>query len=98
MPLHIAKSILAVYAWLVVGMLLLFLWRIAGFYATASGQPVRHRFLVLPGVLLAAGAIWYLLNNRDFVGEPVGDLLLFGGGGLLFLFSNRLERMMTGER
>jgi hypothetical protein len=98
MPLQIAKSILAVYAWIVVGVLFFFLWRIAGFYERASGQRVGHRFLVLPGVLLAAGVIWYLLHNSDFVGEPVGDLLLFCGGGLLFLFSNRLERLMTGER
>jgi hypothetical protein len=59
---------------------------------------VGHQFLVLPGVLLAAGVIWHLLHGSDFVGQPVGDLLLFGGGILLFLFSNRLEILMTGER
>jgi ABC-type Fe3+ transport system permease subunit len=98
MPLQIAKSILAVYAWIVVGVLFVFLWRIASFFGRASRQRVRHRLLVLPGVLLAAGVVWYLLHNRDFVGEPVGDLLLFSGGSLLFLFSSRLERLMTGER
>jgi hypothetical protein len=98
MSLYIAKSVLAVYAWIVVGVLFFFLWRIAGFYERASGQRVGHRFLVLPAVLLAAGVIWYLLHDNDFVGRPVGDLLLFGGGVLLFLFSSRLEKLMTGER
>jgi hypothetical protein len=98
MPLEIAKTILAIYAWGVVGVLFFFLWRIAGFYESASGQRVGHRFLVLPAMLLAAGAIWYLLHDNDFVGQPVGDLLLFLGGTLLLLFGNRLQKLMTGER
>ena len=96
--MQIVKSILAVYAWIVVGVLLFFLWRIANFYERASGKRVGSRFLALPGVLIAAGAIWYGLHCIDFVGQPVGDLLLFGGGSLLFLFSTRLVRLMTGER
>lgn len=96
--MEIAKTILATYAWIVVGVLFFFLWRIAGFYEAASGQRVGHRFLVFPGVLLAAGVIWYLFHDSDFVGQPVGDILLFVGGILLFLFSNRLEKLMTGER
>jgi hypothetical protein len=96
--LQIAKTFLAVYAWIVIGVLFFFLWRIADFYERASGQRVGHRFLVLPGLLLAAGAMWYLLHDSDFVAQPVGDLLLFGGGLLLLLFGARLERLMTGER
>jgi hypothetical protein len=79
-------------------MLFFFLWRIAEFYERASGQRVGYRFLVLPGVLLAAGVVWYLAHNNDFVGQPIGDLLLFAGGILLFLFSSRLQKLMTGER
>jgi hypothetical protein len=98
MPMEIAKAVLATYAWIVVGVLFFFLWRIAGFYERASGQRVGHRFVVLPGALLAAGAIWYLRRDSDFVGQPVGDLLLFLGGVTLLLFSNRLQKLMTGER
>ena len=96
--MQIVKTLLTVYAWVVVGVLLFFLWRIAAFYERASGKRVGSRFLALPGVLLAAGVIWYGLRSIDFVGQPVGDLLLFGGGALLFLFSTRLVRLMTGER
>lgn len=97
MPIQLAEQALAAYACLLIGVLLFFLWHIAGFYERASGQRVGHRFLLLPGLLLAAGVIWYLYRESAFVGEPVGDLLLFGGGSLLFLFANRLQRLMTGE-
>jgi hypothetical protein len=96
--MQIAKTILSIYAWVVVGALSFFLWRIAEFYERASGQRVGQRFLALPAVLLAAGVIWYILHNSDFVGQPLGDLLLFSGGILLLLFSNRLEKLMTGEK
>ena len=96
--MHTVKSILTIYAWIIVGVLLFFLWRIATFYERASGKRVGSRFLALPGLLMAAGAIWYGLHSIDFVGQPVGDLLLLGGGSLLFLFSTRLVRLMTGER
>jgi hypothetical protein len=97
MILQIVKQVLTVYSWLVVGALLVLLWRIAGFYEDASGQKVGHQFLLLPGALLAAGVIWYLRHNRDFVGEPIGDLLLFSGGTLLILFGSRLQNLMTGK-
>jgi len=95
--LEIAKDVLSIYAWLVIGALIVFIWHIAGFYEKASGQPVGQRFLILPSLLLASGVIWYIRWDCDFVGQPVGDVLLFAGGMLLFLFAARLEKMMTGE-
>ncbi len=97
MLLQITKYVLTVYSWLAIGALLFFLWRIAGFYQDASGQRVGHRFLLLPGALLIGGLIWYLVHDIDFIGKPIGDLLLFGGGILLVLFSERLQKLMTGE-
>ena len=97
MLLQFIQQVLTIYSWLVIAALLFFLWRIASFYADASGQQVGHSFLLVPGVLLAAGVIWYLAHGSDFVGQPTGDLLLFGGGILLFLFSGRLQKLMTGE-
>jgi hypothetical protein len=32
------------------------------------------------------------------MGQPVGDLLFFGGGSLLFMFGGHLQELMTGER
>ncbi len=98
MLLQIAKHILAAYAWLAIGLLFYFLWRIAAFYERASGQRVGHRLLLVPGGLFAAGVLWYLWVDSDFVGHPVGDLLLCGGGILLLFFSGRLAALMTGGR
>lgn len=98
MLVEIAKQVLAGYVTIVVGALIFFLWRIASFYEAASGKRVGHRFLLLPSLFLSVGALWYLGHEVDFVGRPVGDFFLFAGGILLFFFSSRLTRLMTGER
>jgi len=92
------KHILAIYSWAVIGILIVFLWRIAYFYEKTSGQRVYYYVLLLPSLLLAAGAIWHLVCDGEFIGQPAGDLLLFGGGALLWLFGFRLQELMTGER
>ena len=92
------KQVLTIYAWAVIGVLIVFLWRIASFYAKTSGQRVGQYSLILPMLLLAAGAIWYLRSSGEFIGQPIGDLLLFGGGVSLCLFGVRLKDLMTGGR
>ena len=92
------QATLTVYAWTVIGILIFFLGRVAYFYEKTSGQRVGYLFLLFPALLLAAGAAWYLVCNRQFIGQPVGDLLLFVGGCLLCLFGARLQGLMTGER
>ena len=96
--MEVIKTILTIYSSAIVGVLIIFLWRIAFFYEQTSGQRVGHYFLLLPALLLAAGAVWYLKNGGDFTGQPAGDLLLFIGGALLCLFGSRLQELMTGER
>lgn len=96
--MRIVALVLAVYAWAAVGVLLIFLGRIAFFYEKTSGQRVHYQLLPIPALLLGAGAIWYLVCDVEFTGQPVADLLLFGGGILLGLFGSRLHELMTGER
>lgn len=96
--MEIVETILTVYSWAVIGMLVVILQRIAYFYEKTSGQRTGYYFFLLPALLLAAGAIWYLLHGSTFIGQPIGDLLLFGGGVLLCLFGFRLQDLMTGER
>ncbi len=96
--IELVKIILTIYAWAVIGMLIVFLCRIAYFYEKTSGQRVGYYFLFLPALLLAAGAIWYLVYDREFIGRPISDLLLCSGGVLLCLFGFRLQELMTGER
>lgn len=96
--MDVVRYVLAVYSWAVVGVLLVFLWRIAYFYEKTSGQSVPHYLVIFPALLLAAGVVWYLVHSVGFTGQPVGDLLLFGGGILLLLFGSRLQELMAGER
>jgi hypothetical protein len=95
---QIIKYALMLYSWVAIGMLIVFLGRIAYFYEKTSGQRVGYYLVVVPALLLAAGAVWYIVRRVEFTGEPVGDLLLFFGGLLLFLFGGRLQELMTGER
>lgn len=96
--MQVLKYVLTIYAWLVIGMLFVFLGRIAYFYEKTSGQRVGHYLLFIPSLFLAGGAVWYLVYSVEFIGEPVGNGLLFIGGLLLLLFSGRLQELMTGER
>lgn len=94
----VAQLVFSIYAWIAIGVLVAFLWRIAYFYQKASDEPLRHRLLAVPVVLLGAGALWYIVRGGEFVGHPASDTLLFVGGLLLILFSARLQELMTGER
>jgi hypothetical protein len=96
--MQILEYILAIWSWVVIGILLVFLWRIAYFYQKTSGQRVGYYLFIVAVVLLAIGAVWYLIVNVDFTEEPIADALLFGGGLLLFVFGGRLQELMTGER
>ena len=96
--MKVVKTILSVYSWAAIGVLIAFLGRIAYFYAKTSGQRVGYYWLILPALLLVAGVVCYLRYGGDFTGQPTGDLLLFGGGVLLCLFGSRLQELMTGER
>ncbi len=90
--------ILTIYSWSIIGLLLIFLVRIAYFYEKTSGQKTSYYFPIIPALLLAGGVVWYLVHGATFTGEPVGDLLLFGGGVLLSAFGIRLQEFMTGGR
>jgi hypothetical protein len=99
MPLlNYVKLGLAVYSWIIVGVLLLFLGRIAYFYEKTSRQRVRYMLYSIPTALLGFGALWYLFSDVEFVRQPVGDLSLFLGGVLVYVLGERLREMMTGER
>jgi hypothetical protein len=94
----ILEYVLAIWSWVAIGILIVFLWRIAYFYQKTSGQRVGYYFLIVATLLLVGGAVWYLVADIEFTGEPAADLFLFGGGILIFVFGGRLQELMTGER
>jgi len=95
---NVIKFILTAWSLGVVWLLLLFLARIAYFYEKTAGQRVGYFLPIVPAILLAAGTIWYLVKDVDFIGESAGDLLLLAGGLALILFGAHLQEVMTGEK
>ncbi len=91
------QYVLSIYSWIIIGVLIIFLGRIAYFYERTSGQPVGYRLLIAPGMLLTGGAAWYLAQNPVFAKDAVGNALLCAGGVLLVVFGARLRRLMMGE-
>jgi hypothetical protein len=95
---EVIQQALTAYSWAVVGLLLAFIGRIAYFYGRTSRERVRYWLVAAPGLVMVAGAAWYSVHEIGFVGQPVGDLLLFCGGVLLIAMGSRLRDLMTGAR
>jgi len=91
-------SILVLYSWIVVAILLLFLFLIGRFYEMQFRQRSYYRLFVLPLVLFLAGAIWYLFDTQDFVGMPGPDLLFLLGGVVLTGLGYTLYRIMMAKK
>ena len=91
------QAVLTAYSWVGVGVLIIFLWRIAFFYEKTSKRWVGHYLLMIPGLILLAGVVTYLIVGKPLVGDSVGDLLLFVGGLGVAVFGIRLQRLMMGE-
>ena len=96
--MYAVQAILTAYSWVGVGILIMFLWRIAFFYEKTSNRWVGHYLLMIPGLILLAGVVTYLIVGKPLVGDSVGDLLLFVGGLGVAVFGIRLQRLMMGEQ
>jgi hypothetical protein len=91
-------SILVLYSWIVVAILLLFLFLIGRFYEMQFRQRSYYQLFTLPLVLFLAGAIWYVFNTQDFVGVPGPDLLFLFGGLVLIGLGYTLYRIMMARK
>ncbi len=91
-------SILLLYGWIVVAILLLFLFLIGRFYEKQFRQRSYYQLFLLPLVLFLAGAIGYLFDNQDFVGVLGPDLLFAVGGLVLIGLGYTLHRLMMGRK
>ncbi|MBN1135085.1 MAG: hypothetical protein JXM73_00770 [Anaerolineae bacterium] len=91
-------SILVLYSWIVVAILLFFLVLIGRFYQMQFRQRSYYQLFSAPLVLFLAGAIWYLFNTRDFVGLPGPDLLFLIGGLVLIGLGYTLYRIMMARK
>jgi hypothetical protein len=91
------ERVLALYAWGLVNVLLLMLYRIAQFYQHTAGERSHYRWFLVPSILFGFAAVRYLWVG-GFTGDPLGDLLLFMGGVGLFGLGFFLDRLMMGKR
>jgi len=91
-------SMLVLYSWIVVAILLLFLFLIGRFYEMQFRQRSYYQLFVVPLVLFLAGAIWYAFDTQDFVGVPGADLLFLFGGVVLIGLGYTLHRIMMARK
>ena len=104
--IHTISSILILYSWIVVAVLIGFLFLIGRFYELKFGQKSHYQWLLLPLGLFVIAAIWdaFLANTYtgdpllDFVGDIGPDLLFLLGGLILIALSYSLYRMMMGRK
>ena len=91
-------SILVLYSWIVVAILLIFLFLIGRFYEIQFRQRSYYQLFLLPLVLFLAGAIWYVFSGSDFVGVLGLDLLFLVGGIVLISLGYTLYRIMMARK
>ncbi len=90
-------SLLTLYSWAGISILLYFLFAIARFYERKSSRQSLYQLFVLPAVFFIGSALSYSLVG-DFVGDPLADLGRAIGGALVCGLGYFLLRLMTGGR
>ena len=99
----ILLSILTLCPWVLIAALVFFLILIARFYEkkyaelhrSVPGQETYYFLFSIPLALFLLAAGRYMLS-RDFAGNVLADMALFGGGILLAALAYRLQHLMTG--
>lgn len=99
----ILRSILTLYPWVLIAALIFLLALIARFYEkkyaelykSVPRQQTYYSLFSIPLVLFLLAAGRYILS-RDFAGDVLADIALFGGGILLAALAYRLHHLMTG--
>jgi hypothetical protein len=96
-PQSLLASILTLYTWGGVSVLLFFLFAIARFFERKSSRRSYYPLFLLPVLLFLGSALRYLIIG-DFVGDLWGDLGRVLGGVLAFGLGYFLLNLMTGGR
>ena len=96
--MNLIGSILTIYTWVVVSILLFFLFAIAQFYEKKSGRRSFYPAFIVSMVILAIAAIRYSFLSPVIVGDLWGDTMRFIGSLVLASFGLFLYRLMMGGR
>jgi hypothetical protein len=96
--MNVVNSILTIYTWGMVCILLFFLYAIARFYERKSGRHSYFWAFLIPVILFGLAAFRYVYLAPAIAGDPWGDLMRFVGGITLGGFGFFLLRLMVGGR
>jgi hypothetical protein len=91
-------AVATLYVWVVAAILMFFLYLIGKFFEEKAGRRTYYQGFLIPLFLCLGAGLRYLFNGQDFVGDIVGDALLFGAGISVIALSNYLLHLMVGER
>ncbi len=94
----IINSVLTLYNWIVVAILILFLFLIGRFYEIKFGQKSHYQLMLLPPVIFLVAAAFYAVAPEDIVGDSVPDYLFLVGGLILIWLCYSLYKTMMGGR
>jgi hypothetical protein len=96
--MNLVSSILTIYIWGVVCILLFFLFVIGRFYQRKSGRRSYYPSFFVPMAFFAVAAIRYAFLAPAIVGDLWGDVMRFLGGVIVGGFGLFLLRLMIGGR
>ena len=96
--MNVVNSILTIYTWGIVSILLFFLFSIARFYEKKSGRRSYFWAFLVPIVLFALATFRYIYLAPAIAGDFWGDFLRFVGGVTLGGFGFFLLKLMVGGR
>lgn len=96
--MKVANAIPTLYSWGIFGVVLFFLFLIARFYEKKAGQRSYYQLFFLPLLLVLFSAALYAFFSEDFVGDMLGDSLLFLAGVTQTALGCFLYTLMTGGR
>jgi len=96
-PYALLGSILTLYTWGGISILLYFLFAIARFFERKSSRQSLYQLFLLPVVFFMGSALRYAFAG-DFVGDPLADLGRVIGGAVVIGLGYFLLQLMTGGR
>ena len=96
--INLISSVLTIYIWGVVCILVYFLFLIARFYEKKSGRRSFYSFFLIPIVIFVTAAVKYAFLAPSIVGDFWGDLLHLIGGVVLGGTGLFLLKLMIGGR
>jgi hypothetical protein len=96
-PYVLLGSILTLYTWGGISILLFFLFAIARFFERKSSRQSFYQLFLLPALFFIGSALRYFLVG-DFVGDPLADLSRAIGSALVCGLGYFLLKLMTGGR